>query len=282
MPNPHPGVWDAVVSEPVSGLWGLVTEDWVTFFACLGFFSSTYCVYRLGLSRRRKRAEGAKGGNSETSSKEGEEGKLRDDEIKHRAWFCSCLSSFVVSSISLYVVKEGMQANFQEQWFATETPLARFAVIYFISFLLFDLLAGFFDYAKYMELLSGWVHHSMFIWLGLRSLNDRCSNYFGFHMIEEIPTFLLSLGKLDIYRTDFGFGGTFFLFRVGTHAITSFNALLNWPKDSIPKKYLYLSFVSLALHVHWMRLWVLGMMRRHRKKKQQQEEENAKLLQKQE
>ena len=44
-------------------------------------------------------------------------------------------------------------------------------------------------------------------------------------------------------------------------AQTSFSA------DGIPRKYLFLGCVALALHVHWFRAWVIGMRKRAKRKK---------------
>ena len=49
--------------------------------------------------------------------------------------------------------------------------------------------------------------------------------------------------------------------RVRGAAQTSFSA------DGIPRKYLFLGCVALALHVHWFRAWVIGMRKRAKRKK---------------
>jgi len=35
----------------------------------------------------------------------------------------------------------------------------------------------------------------------------------------------------------------------------------------LPRKYLFLGCIALALHVHWFRAWVIGMQKRAKKKK---------------
>jgi hypothetical protein len=124
-----------------------------------------------------------------------------------------------------------------------------------------DLAFGSIFYPKYVQLLTGYVHHTVFIWIMLASTTGNglfltCEPFaaaFCLMTLEELPTFLLALGSVDSrFRTDFGFGITFFSLRICYHAY--FLAYCIWSGMNLIVDILLT--LTLMLHLHWFSTWV--------------------------
>ena len=126
----------------------------------------------------------------------------------------------------------------------------------------FDFIYGLILYRVHLGVLTTYVHHSIFIWL-----MHFCSTRNGFFvtapspfipafcimLIEEIPTFLLALGTIfPSFRTDLGFGVTFFLLRIVYHAYITIYAIYAQVTTSIIVLYL----LTLTMHCNWFYAWV--------------------------
>jgi hypothetical protein len=132
-------------------------------------------------------------------------------------------------------------------WFA----LANFA----------DVAFGVMFYRRQLQFLTAWIHHPVFIWVMYCSTTGDATfaqvgpfaAFFGMVTLEEIPTFLLSLGTVfPACRTDAGFGITFFLFRIAYHIYVGAAAF--YADVSIVPKVLVL--LTLTLHAFWFSSWV--------------------------
>lgn len=126
---------------------------------------------------------------------------------------------------------------------------------------IFDLAVGSVFYPKYVGFLTGWVHHSAFIWIMYACTSGNTpwgpvrpfSSLFLFHCIEELPTFLLALGSMfPSLRSDLGFGVTFFLFRILLH-LYMFVYLYRLQCDTIVT---VIFFLTTLLHLNWFGTWV--------------------------
>ena len=83
-------------------------------------------------------------------------------------------------------------------------------------------------------------------------------------LVEELPTFLMALGQLGIWRNDYAFGASFLTTRVAYHYVGSYVAFFlpclatDWP------------FLMLTnfLHTYWGVLWIRGQLKREKRKGQ--------------
>lgn len=123
-----------------------------------------------------------------------------------------------------------------------------------------DLLYGFLFYRKYVQLLSGWAHHVVFIWImymcttgdGIFLTIQPFAATFAMSSLEEIPTFLLALGALNPQlRTDLGFGITFFIFRIVYHFYLMYAGWISGYDITLR----VLHALTFALHVSWFNSW---------------------------
>eukprot|EP01038_Epipyxis_sp_PR26KG_P006523 gene6523-8964_t len=126
---------------------------------------------------------------------------------------------------------------------------------------IFDIGFGLIYYPKYIQLLTGYIHHSVYIWLmhtavtgnGIFLLAKPFAPAFAFMLIEEMPTFFLGLGSMfPNLRTDIGFGSTFFLFRILFHGYMLTYSVFSKAQTVIIVMYT----LTLLLHVHWFSTWI--------------------------
>jgi len=124
-----------------------------------------------------------------------------------------------------------------------------------------DLLFGLLFYRKQLGLITAYIHHTVFIWMMVAASTGN-GGFLTVHqftpafcsmLIEELPTFLLALGSINSsFRTDLGFGLTFFLLRIVYHGY--FFVYAYYSKcDSVV---IALFTLTMAMHVNWFYAWV--------------------------
>ncbi|KAF9286795.1 hypothetical protein BGZ68_002547 [Mortierella alpina] len=142
--------------------------------------------------------------------------------------------------------------------------------VYFISYLLMDLLCGYLYYREKVNILTGWFHHTVYICLCYKALRLRYAHILACHMVMEFPTFFMGLGQIHKpFRNDLLFAVTFFLFRIVLDCLLSHEVIANRPDVPFSLK----SFVLFksALHVKFLvdlirqqiRLWSTRLQRDH-------------------
>ena len=89
---------------------------------------------------------------------------------------------------------------------------------------------------------------------------------------SEFPTFVMALGRLGIYRHDILFGSSFFVTRIGIHFINLARQVATFDGKGVPRKYEFLCWLSLGLHVHWFYAWCVGQRKRMLRARKAKEE----------
>jgi hypothetical protein len=125
-------------------------------------------------------------------------------------------------------------------------------------FCVLDLLIGSFDYPKHLQIVTGWLHHSIYATICFYLLKIHCTDSFLAFGICEIPTFVLGLGSVyKPYRADYTFGVLFVATR-----IVYFGCL--W-LATISETFLVHRIVItlvMGLHTMWLKDWIQSMRRR--------------------
>jgi len=124
-----------------------------------------------------------------------------------------------------------------------------------------DLVFGLVFYRKQLGLITAYIHHTVFIWMmvvastgngGFMTMN-KFTPAFCSMLIEELPTFLLALGSVNsTFRTDLGFGVTFFILRICYHGW--FFAYAIYSKTD--KMMIGLYALTMTMHLNWFYAWV--------------------------
>ena len=197
-------------------------------------------------------------------------GKIFVTEQKRVAWLISLINSFVMTILGLIYlaakipVMDGLFRYGQDAAVIFHEPTSNFSAmtcLWFAIANILDLTFGFMYYRKYLGVLTAYIHHSVFIWTmyacttgnGILFEMQPFSGTFCVCLIEELPTFLLALGSVfPIFRTDYGFGLTFFLLRILYHAYFLTFAFHMWVGN--PVKVLFVC--TFALHFTWFQTWI--------------------------
>jgi hypothetical protein len=132
--------------------------------------------------------------------------------------------------------------------------------IWFTLANIFDLLFGLIFYRKYLDPLTAYVHHIVYIWIlvtgmtghgGIAMFEPYCAGPV-YMFIEEMPTFMLALGSVfPAYRTDIGFGVTFLLLRLVYHGYMLLYSVYLGASPVVP----FMFSLTMCLHVYWYYAW---------------------------
>lgn len=124
----------------------------------------------------------------------------------------------------------------------------------------FDIVFGLAFYRDQLKLLTTYIHHSAFIYIMITCTTGNGLFYtvkpsaptFQFVLIEELPTMILSLGSIfPSFRTDLGFGVSFFLLRVVYHI-----CLLAYVYSLQIDTFVFCCFfIAVWVHLHWFYCW---------------------------
>lgn len=158
--------------------------------------------------------------------------------------------------------------------FYSVAPVDIIACIWFAVACIVDLSFGSMYYPKYIDVLTGWVHHFVYIWMmyfgitgnGLFVQAKPFASAFVYMLVEELPTFLMALGNvIPNLRVNLRFGISFLILRVMFHTY-----MISWGYFSkIHTPALCLYGLTLTLHVKWQIDWVHSYIRRRNEKKKE-------------
>jgi hypothetical protein len=175
---------------------------------------------------------------------------------KQKAYIMSIKNALIMFLIGLYYNNYYFISKLNEESFCNileeqnSINLGKVIVLYFTAYLIMDVYIGKQEYHQYMNTLSGYFHHTIYIIINIISLYIGVYPLYLLHMLSELPTFLLGLGSFDSnFRNDDLFGATFFITRIAYHLFLTY----------IFRKHTLLFYISLAalgLHCYWFSQWV--------------------------
>ncbi|KAJ3324779.1 hypothetical protein HDV06_006087 [Boothiomyces sp. JEL0866] len=134
------------------------------------------------------------------------------------------------------------------------SPLAVTVSAYFISYLIADMLLGYYCYPDQMDPVTGWAHHTIYLFLIPLIIHYKVPGAFLVAAVMELPTLILAVGYLNpLLRSENLFGLTFFITRLMFHVYFAYYLRLSWPD-----KYAFqvISTITMPLHIHWFSKWV--------------------------
>lgn len=137
--------------------------------------------------------------------------------VKQRSWILTTISSAVMSLSSLplffqYVDFRGDLRGIRSTFWTEST--GRF----FQAYLVADLLMGVIYYRSKINLLTGWIHHTLYIFIVEYASRMGWSHLFTLCAVMEVPTFVLAIASLNPrFRSDVVFALSFFATRIVLH-----------------------------------------------------------------
>ena len=145
---------------------------------------------------------------------------------------------------------------------------------FFAAYLVLDLLVGWVEYRRLVNVWTGWCHHVCYLWLMVVLVERRLTTPFVLFAVMEAPTFVLALGHIwKPWRRDWLFGGAFFLTRILLHTVLLHQFYYRFP---VQGPWWLVVAAAYLLHWHWFIGWIKQQqrlrLRRLRLRQQNQQE----------
>ncbi|THH07907.1 hypothetical protein EW145_g3063 [Phellinidium pouzarii] len=187
---------------------------------------------------------------------------------RQKAWVLTAFTSFLMTCASLPFAWDYAAGGMSVHAVRTSATYAGIMNTLFQAYLISDLILGALHYRQHVNLLSGWVHHALYILIVEFAKRHSWAHLFSFCACMELPTFILSLGTLHPHlRSDYLFAASFFATRILLHAILLVSYTLSRNRNTLlagsfaPASILAGAFL---LHTQWFVQCVKGNMRRYR------------------
>lgn len=183
--------------------------------------------------------------------------------IKQKAHYLSTLNAFVTSISGIYL-------NLDFFYSSTLSVYNQFIQIitisYFTSYLICDILFGIIFYKQQIQILTGYIHHAIYLFVSLYSIINENTLLYSLYFICEIPSFILFIGSLNSnLRMDKLFGFLFFITRIIYHSFLislyylpiNYFPMIQFLNMESRNTITIISSLILGLHIHWFSKWVI-------------------------
>ncbi|KAI7902747.1 uncharacterized protein BX663DRAFT_400917, partial [Cokeromyces recurvatus] len=138
---------------------------------------------------------------------------------KQISWILTLASSFVCTFVSIPYFIMFWKSGWDMSRLSTDSFIHTTITCFFISYLALDLLLGSVYYRNRITILTGWIHHPLYICILFWLLRWRSASFFTANCLLELPTLILALGSMrGNLRCDILFAFTFFILRLVFHA----------------------------------------------------------------
>jgi hypothetical protein len=253
--------------DVIHPVWAQVTEEELVLFSVslvglvVSYFVLTWLLPRIGCSRSNKRGLSAS--------------EAADQAEKQRGWILTGLSAAVMTvtgapqamAFAELLWRSGFDLDALQAHYFAESWVGRAAICFFAAHCVADTVIGYLLYPGAMDMLSGYIHHAIYIFTCFYALNHADRIFMAF-AIEEFPTFLLAIGNLDWHlRHDSFFGWTFFALRLGWHVLTLASVVYS-RLDAYTA--VMIGTLTLGMHIYWWKNWFVKYYLRGPKKPHQQ------------
>lgn len=186
-----------------------------------------------------------------------------NDNLYYNSRILSFTNAIFTSIIGLYRYKDYYYNSkcLLREYSCNGNLIDKFAAVFFIVYLCLDLIFGTLFYRKAMGLITGYIHHTLFIliviWTYIYDLL-KCSSLI---YILEIPTIFLSAKFIfkEYKRTLNLFFFVFFtLTRVILQSILTLQLIYDYIfyNDRTKKYFIPIMFSMLILHIHWFKQFI--------------------------
>ncbi|KAI8882451.1 hypothetical protein K501DRAFT_186663 [Backusella circina FSU 941] len=167
---------------------------------------------------------------------------------KQISWILTFASSLVCSIVSIPYFFTFWRSGWNIHLLEVDTDFHKAMICFFISYLVLDLTLGSIYYRKRITLLTGWIHHPLYIAILFWLMRSRSSSFFSTNGILELPTLLLALGFFKAeWRCDLLFAGSFFILRLVFHACM----VAGLKQDHRLTELWQVAVLVYPLHVYW-------------------------------
>jgi len=135
---------------------------------------------------------------------------------------------------------------------------------FFQAYLIVDLTMGMLFYSSKVNLLTGWIHHTVYVFIVEYTIQGQWSHIFTMAAVMEIPTFVLALGSIAPHlRSDVLFAVCFFVTRIAFHIALCASLVVQ--RHSVTSGSLGPAIIMACifpLHAHWFSGCINGFLKR--------------------
>jgi len=185
---------------------------------------------------------------------------------KQSAWILTTISSAVMTLASIPFLYDYFSNGGSVKYVRIIPNLSVTVSRFFQSYLAIDLTLGAVHYRSQVGLLTGWIHHAMYIMIVELAIRRSWTHIFCLCAAMEVPTFFLGFMTLHPdFRSNIAFAVAFFLTRILFHVILCISYFLHDNRTQTTGGS-YLPSLLLAtifpLHAMWFYGCVKGFFRR--------------------
>ena len=149
------------------------------------------------------------------------------DDYKRKSWILTLLSSTgtSISGICSFLIL--LVYGWEDSLVRSGNIFTELSIIFFMAYLLMDMLIGKLFYPDYITLKTGMAHHTAFLFIAYTVLSNNVSFVLTLCFVEEVPIVFLTASFLNkSYRKDLLYGSLYFLTRVVFHSYLVYNAYI--------------------------------------------------------
>lgn len=194
----------------------------------------------------------------------------RWSNAKQSAWILTTISSAIMSLVSLPFLYDYFVNGGNVKYIRTLPNFAIAANRFFQSYLVVDLTVGFVYYRSQIGLLTGWIHHGIYLMIVELAIRRSWAHIFCLCAAMEVPTFFL--GFMTLYpelRSNVVFAVAFFLTRILFHIVLGVSYFLQDNRTHATGGSLIPSLLLASifpLHAMWFYGCIKGFIRRASKR----------------
>ncbi|CAO1615727.1 unnamed protein product [Sympodiomycopsis kandeliae] len=191
---------------------------------------------------------------------------------KKRAWILTTFNGFVTTLLSLPYLWDLVTSNFDLHQVRTRLNLTHLGCAFFVVYLLSDLTLGSIYYRKLINLSSGWIHHTVYIFLFNFWVHKGWAHIAMMASIFELPTFIMGIASIHPpLRSNNAFTSTFLTTRIGLHSALLFASSTKHGRSAPGVDGSWGPCICLAatlpMHLWWGYKCILSVRRRMHKRK---------------
>ncbi|KAJ1953867.1 hypothetical protein EC988_002748, partial [Linderina pennispora] len=181
---------------------------------------------------------------------------------KQLAWILTFTTCVVVTTGSLPYVATLIASGFDVSKIVYTDTFSQMLIGLFLAYLFWDLALGLVYYRSTISVLTGYIHHTLYIVIVLYLAAHGVSAIFVLMCYNELPTIVLALGHMrKEWRSDILFALTFFLTRILMHVIM----MVKFYRYSEFRFIWKLMLLVLPMHLYWFYGAVRQNLRKYRK-----------------
>ncbi|WWC69267.1 uncharacterized protein I206_103205 [Kwoniella pini CBS 10737] len=199
---------------------------------------------------------------------------LKFDTERKRAYILSVISSFTMTTLSIpffiNYLRFGLERTFKDGQKGWLGMIGEFGTTFFgvYLFAFTQLTIGYLKYRSQVGLLTGWIHHTVYIGLMFYLARTNTAPIFLTGAVMELPTFDLGLSNLfPSVRNDLRFLSSFFVFRILYHVYLLIDVARLYSRSYMGDSWVPTIMLGLALlmHISWFKGGLSGYVKRQSK-----------------